>query len=167
MTAYNGGMIMAEMNVDYINPFLKAAISIIKDACQVELKVGKPYASSINLTDDTVIILIGVTGEMRGQVVLSMHVDKACDIASRMMMGMPVEQLDDMATSAISELGNMIMGNAATIFSTKNIGIDITPPTVGRGSGKIDTLYSKNIVIPLLQDNDEVFIEMNIAMKIG
>ncbi len=45
-------------------------------------------------------------------------------------MGMPVTELDDMATSAISELGNMIMGNAATIFSTKGIVIDITPPTV-------------------------------------
>ncbi len=167
MTAYNGGMVMEEMNVDYINPFLEAAISIIRDACQVQLKVGKPYVSAINFTDDTVIILIGVTGEMRGQVVLSMNVDKACGIASRMMMGMPVEQLDDMATSAISELGNMIMGNAATIFSTKDIGIDITPPTIGRGSGQIDTLYSKNIAIPLLQDDGEIFLEMNIAMKIG
>ncbi len=48
-------------------------------------------------------------------------------------MGMPVTELDDMAMSAISELGNMIMGNAATIFSTKGIVIDITPPTVCRG----------------------------------
>lgn len=81
------------------------------------------------------VILIGVTGEMRGQVVLSIDEKKACEIASRMMMGMPVPELDDMAISAISELGNMIMGNAATVFSVRNIGIDITPPTVGRGTG--------------------------------
>ncbi len=30
-------------------------------------------------------------------------------------------ELDDMAMSAISELGNMIMGNAATILSTKEL----------------------------------------------
>ena len=154
---------MAEMNVDYINPFLKAAISIIKDACQVELKVGKPYASSINFTDDTVIILIGVTGEMRGQVVLSMHVDKACNIASRMMMGMPVEQLDDMATSAISELGNMIMGNAATIFSTKGILIDITPPTVCRGNLTIAQSFAQNICVPL--SGGDITIELDVAVK--
>lgn len=29
---------MADMNVNYINPFLEAAIAIVKDACQVELK---------------------------------------------------------------------------------------------------------------------------------
>lgn len=158
---------MAEMNVNYINPFLEAAISIVRDACQVELKVGKPCAKLVELKDDTVIILIGVTGEMRGQVVLSIEEKTACEIASRMMMGMPVPALDDMAISAISELGNMIMGNAATLFSTRNIGIDITPPTVGRGTGKIDTMYSKNIAIPLLDSNGERFIEMNIAMKIG
>lgn len=113
------------------------------------------------------VILIGVTGEMRGQVVLSIDEKKACEIASRMMMGMPVPELDDMAISAISELGNMIMGNAATVFSVRNIGIDITPPTVGRGTGKIYTMYTKNIAIPLLTDDSEVFMEMNIAMKIG
>ena len=61
----------------------------------------------------------------------------------------------------------MIMGNAATVFSVRNIGIDITPPTVGRGTGKIDTMYTKNIAIPLLTDDSKVFMEMNIAMKIG
>ena len=142
---------MADMNVNYINPFLEAAIAIVKDACQVELKIGKPYAKMVELTEG----------------VLSIDEKKACEIASRMMMGMPVPELDDMAISAISELGNMIMGNAATVFSVRNIGIDITPPTVGRGTGKIDTMYAKNIAIPLLTDDSEVFMEMNIAMKIG
>ena len=95
---------MADMNVNYINPFLEAAIAIVKDACQVELKIGKPYAKMVELTEGTVVILIGVTGEMRGQVVLSIDEKKACEIASRMMMGMPVPELDDMAISAISEL---------------------------------------------------------------
>ena len=158
---------MAEMNVDCINPFLEAAIAIVRDACQIELKVGKPYVKPVEFTEDTVIILIGVTGQMRGQVILSMAVENACKAASLMMMGMPVEELDEMATSAISELGNMIMGNASTIFSTKDIGIDITPPTVGRGTGKVDTMYTKNISIPLHLSDGEVFMEMNIAMKLG
>jgi chemotaxis protein CheX len=36
-------------------------------------------------------------------------------IASIMMTGRPVETLDDMAQSAISELANMISANAMTI----------------------------------------------------
>ena len=155
---------MADMNVNYINPFLEAAIAIVKDACQVELKIGKPYAKMVELTEGTVVILIGVTGEMRGQVVLSIDEKKACEIASRMMMGMPVPELDDMAISAISELGNMIMGNAATILSTKGIGIDITPPTLCRGAMKISQTYAKNICIPMSSDGSMV-LELDIAVK--
>ena len=158
---------MAEINVDHINPFLMAASTIMRDACQMEMKIGRPYVKTTEFQSDSVIIMIGVTGEMRGQVMISFTTPKACQVASGMMMGMPVPELDDMAMSAISELGNMIMGNAATVFSVRNIGIDITPPTVGRGTGKIDTMYSKNIAIPLLTDDSEVFMEMNIAMKIG
>ena len=158
---------MAEINVDHINPFLMAASTIMRDACQMEMKIGRPYVKTTEFQSDSVIIMIGVTGEMRGQVLISFTTPKACQVASGMMMGMPVPELDDMAMSAISELGNMIMGNAATVFSVRNIGIDITPPTVGRGTGKIDTMYSKNIAIPLLTDDSEVFMEMNIAMKIG
>ena len=155
---------MADMNVNYINPFLEAAIAIVKDACQVELKIGKPYAKMVELTEGTVVILIGVTGEMRGQVVLSIDEKKACEIASRMMMGMPVPELDDMAISAISELGNMIMGNAATILSTKGIGIDITPPTVCRGAMKISQSYARNVCIPMTC-NDDLILELDIAVK--
>lgn len=155
---------MANMNIECINPFLEAAISIVRDACQLELSVGKPYAKSIEFDNDTVVIIIGVTGEMRGQVILSISVEQACNIASMMMMGMPVSELDDMAISAISELGNMIMGNAATLLSTRGIGIDITPPSVGRGTGKIDSMFTKNIAIPMLNQNN-IILEINIAIK--
>jgi chemotaxis protein CheX len=39
-----------------------------------------------------------------------------------------VETIDEIGQSAISELGNMIAGNAATVFASNNILIDITPP---------------------------------------
>lgn len=155
---------MGDINVDCINPFLMAAVSIMKDACQLEMKVGKPYVRNTDFEEDSVIIMIGVTGEMRGQVIISITLENACTIASKMMMGMPVPQLDDMALSAISELGNMIMGNAATILSTKGIGIDITPPTLGRGDIKFTQLYSKNVCIPLSAEG-KVLMELNIAIK--
>ncbi|MGN0318650.1 MAG: chemotaxis protein CheX [Lachnospira sp.] len=155
---------MGEINVECINPFLMAAMSIMHDACQIEMKVGKPYVRNTDFEADSVIIMIGVTGEMRGQVIISITLQNACDIASRMMMGMPVPELDDMALSAISELGNMIMGNAATILSTKGIGIDITPPTLGRGEIKFTQMYTKNVCIPLSVDGN-ILMELNIAVK--
>ncbi len=151
------------INVEYINPFLMAATSIIKDICQIELKVGKPYVKETSFASDSVIIMIGVTGEMRGSVMIALSYNKALEIASNMMMGMPVTELDEMSTSAISELGNMIMGNAATILSTKGIGIDITPPTLCRGNLTITQSYTKNICIPL--SGDDITIELDVAVK--
>jgi chemotaxis protein CheX len=151
------------INAEYINPFLMAATSIIKDVCQIELAVGKPYVKETAFADDSVIIMIGITGEMRGSVMIAFAYDKALGIASKMMMGMPVTELDEMATSAISELGNMIMGNAATILSTKGVGIDITPPTLCRGNFTIAQSYAKNICIPL--SGDDILVELDVAVK--
>ena len=147
-------MNMAEINVNHINPFLMAAGTILRDACQMEMSIGKPYVKTTEFGEDSVIIMIGITGEMRGQVMIAMKITKACEIASKMMMAM----------SAISELGNMIMGNAATILSTKGIGIDITPPTLCRGAMKISQTYAKNICIPMSSDGSMV-LELDIAVK--
>ena len=41
---------MTGINVDYINPFLMAATGIIKDICQIEMKIGKPYVKAVSYT---------------------------------------------------------------------------------------------------------------------
>ena len=154
---------MATINVEHINPFLMASTKVLKDMCFVDAKIGKPYTKDPNLLSDTLVILIGITGEMRGQVMIAFSNDVACDIASRMCM-MPITVMDELATSAISELGNMILGNTATVFSTKGIQIDITPPTIGNGSMTFKNNFAQNICIPLLYDENKK-IEINIAIK--
>lgn len=86
-------MNMAEINVNHINPFLMAAGTILRDACQMEMSIGKPYVKTTEFGEDSVIIMIGITGEMRGQVMIAMKTTKACEIASKMMMGMPFQSL--------------------------------------------------------------------------
>lgn len=154
---------MAGLNAEHINPFLIAATKILKDMCFIDTKIGRPFVKNISFQEDTVVIMIGVAGELRGQVMISFSSDVACDIASKMCM-MPITQMDDLSKSAICELGNMIMGNTATVFSTKGVGIDITPPTLCMGNVSVHTSFTKNICIPLTYD-DEKTIEFNIAMK--
>ncbi len=80
----------------------------------------------------SLLLLLELQAFLRGQVILTMETETACYIASKMMMGMPVPELNDMAKSAVSEMSNMILGNAATIFD-ENIALDITPPTITLG----------------------------------
>lgn len=154
---------MANVNVEHINPFLMASTKILKEMCYIDAKVGKPYIKNPAFFSDTMIILIGFTGEMRGQAMIAFENSIACDIASKMIM-MPITEMDELAKSAICELGNMIMGNTATIFSTKGISIDITPPTVANGSMSFSTTYASNICIPLEYDDGKI-IEIDIAIK--
>jgi chemotaxis protein CheX len=66
-----------------------------------------------------------------------------------MMGGIPVTELDEMSKSAVSEMGNMIMGNATTFFANKNIGIDITPPSLLTAERIEMSSKVPSIVIPL------------------
>jgi len=137
------------MKVEYINPFIEAAQSVIKALCCVNVKLGKVHLKSSPIFLNQVIIIIGVVGKIKGQICFELSRETAKKIASVMMGGIPVLELDEISKSAISEMGNMIMGNASTIFSSKLINIDITPPTLLAGdkievSNKVPT-----IVVPL------------------
>lgn len=155
---------MANVNVEYINPFISAAQTVMKDFCQIESTMGKPYLKQAYYEGEMLAVIIGLTGVLKGQVILTMKTEIACKIASKMMMGMPVPELNDMAKSAVSELCNMILGNAATIFSTKNIALDITPPTITLGTNlSFSVSDSKTICVPL--NFDDSSLEINIAIK--
>jgi chemotaxis protein CheX len=154
---------MAAFNADYINPFLIAATRVLKDMVFVDAKIGKPYMKEAVFGEKSLLIMLGVTGEMTGQVILSFENSIALDVASKMCM-MQLLTLDELAESALSELCNMILVNTATVFSTKGIGIDITPPTMCKGTVSFTNHYAANICIPLEYEEGKK-IEINIAIK--
>ena len=153
---------MATLNADYINPFLIASTKVLKDMVFVEAKLGKPFLNTLKFDEGSLLIMLGITGEIKGQVILRFRNDIALDIASKMCM-MPMTELNELAQSAICELCNMILGNAATVFSTNGVGIDITPPTVCRGN----VLFSSdaaNICVPVVYEEEKT-IEINVSLK--
>lgn len=150
------------IKVEHINPFLLASTKVFSEMCGIKLQIGKPYISEQIKAEDSIMIIIGITGEIKGQVIINLSKEATLDIASKMMM-MPVTEIDEMVNSAIGELGNMILGNSATIFYSNNINIDITPPTIGRGDVKFTSVYTHNICIPLSYDNFNM--TFNVAVK--
>jgi len=156
---------MATINADYVNPFLIASTKVLKDMCGITATVGKPYVRENEYTNDKFLIMVGVTGEMAGQVIYCFPLEVALDIASRMCM-MPMTELNELAQSAVCELCNMMLGNTATVFSTKAIAIDITPPTMCTGTVKFFSDRASNICIPLCYDTDKA-IEINVSIKDG
>lgn len=137
------------MKIEYINPFIEAAQSVMKMLSGIEAKPDKAYLRNSPFFVNQVVIMIGVIGKIKGQVCFELSIDTAKNIASVMMGGLPVTELDEISKSAVSEMGNMIMGNASTTFADKSMNIDITPPYLLTGekieiSNKVPT-----IVVPL------------------
>jgi len=152
------------MNAEIINPFIKASRDILVQMAAIQSEMGSIYLKEKTFPSANVAILIGITGDFKGQAVLSMGEAMALKVASNMMGGLPVAALDDIAKSAISELGNMILGNAATLLYNQNIKIDITPPTLLVGENlSISTPTLKTLCIPLKTEFG--ILEIDIAIK--
>jgi chemotaxis protein CheX len=152
------------MNVEYINPFIEASQQVFQMMIGIKPRLGKVHLKTSPYEGDSIAVIVGLTGKMRGQVIITLSNETARSVASIMMGGMPVEVLDEIASSAISELGNMIMGNTATILATKGIGIEITPPSLLSGEKiKISSAGMKTICVPLeLGENKRVHIDISL-----
>jgi len=154
------------VDVKTINPFLVSTVSVIKMVSQLSSKIGRPVVKNTEFTDDSVLIVLGVTGELKGHVIFEIKEEKARMLAGKMMMGYEVTALDEMAISAISELGNMIMGNAATLFSRQKTIIDITTPTVARGNVAFSYMQRVvNICVPVMDISEAVLLHINISVE--
>jgi chemotaxis protein CheX len=152
------------MKVEYINPFVKASKEVFKMTMNLDLQIGKPYVKKTPFSLKDVVLVVGITGEIKGQVIISLDIDVAKQIASKMMMGMEVSEFNEMAKSAISELGNMIMGNSATLIANNGITIDITPPTIMVGKS-INLSFNDSVTIGLPLHSDIGDIIFDISLK--
>lgn len=152
------------MNVEYINPFIEASQTVLKQIAGIDAKLGNVCLKDSPYTSDNIVIFVGLTGKIRGQAVFAMSKVVALGIASSMMGGMEVTELDEISKSAISELTNMILGNTATILYNKGIGIEITPPSFLMGDNmQISPTKMKTICIPLiLGDNKQLEIDISV-----
>lgn len=151
------------MNIEYINPFIEASQTVLKQVAFLDAKLGKVYLKTSPYNSEDIIIMVGLTGKIRGQAIFSMSRELGMKIASAMMMGMQVTEFDEISKSAISEMANMIMGNTATLLYNRGINIDITPPSLLMGENmQITPSKMKTICIPLLMgENDKIDLDVS------
>lgn len=155
------------MNIEYINPFIEASQTVLKQVANIDAKLGKVYLRSSPYQGEAILIIVGITGKMRGQAIFTMSKPSAFRIASAMMCGMPVDELNEISKSALSELTNMILGNTATLLYNKGIGIEITPPSLLLGENlQITQPKMKTICVPLYLIEDETeSLEIDISVE--
>ncbi|MCT4605902.1 MAG: chemotaxis protein CheX [Marinisporobacter sp.] len=152
------------MDVKLINPFIESFLSVMPQIGFSDIKKGNLSLKDRNIKSDGVMINLGIVGDIKGNVIYSMTIDHAKAVASKMMMGMMVEELDDMAQSALSELSNMLTANASINFENMEINTNISTPTLLYGKDfNVQVNAEKVLCIEILADN--IPIEVNIAFN--
>lgn len=155
------------MRVEYINPFVESALSVLKEMANVEFIRGDLALKTYPMLTKGLVIVIGVAGDIQGRVLYDMNLQTALNVAGLMMGGETIEQYDEMVASALAELGNIISGNAISQLNDLGFDFDITPPTLFSGenlemsSPNIDT---QTLVIPLVNAEVGEMI-INVALK--
>jgi len=140
------------VKAEYINPFLESAQSVIEQVVQVRPSTGAVSVKNIKFVEQYIWIHIGVNGQMNGDIIFGLKEDVALKMISAMMGGYVISELDEMGKSAISELSNMISGNASTIMYNQGMAVDITPPRIVEMAQAAGFESSKALAVPLIID---------------
>lgn len=151
------------MDVTIINPFIASVTDVMPQLGFENIVLKEQVEKSKKIAASGIVLTLGIVGDKKGNVAYAIDTEGAKQIASTMMMGMPVDELDDMAKSAISELSNMLTANATINFSNDGINVDISPPTMLTGED-IELSMSKEQVMCVEFDIDGIKLEINVAL---
>lgn len=151
------------MKAEVINPFYIAAKEILQMEAGVKCHRGELSLASSKWTTQEITVILNVIGHVRGTFLIGISKDTAREIAGR-MIGEEVQEITELAVSAIAELGNIIAGRALAGLETLGHLADITPPMFLYGErAYISTLNRRRIQIPL--ETDIGIIELSVAME--
>jgi len=137
------------MDVKLLNPFIQAAVEVLKAEVGAEVSRGELSLQKSSLTSDDLTVLINLIGDVYGVVMYGMSTSTGLNLVSK-IMGQEFAEFDPLAQSGVAELGNVISGKAPVRFSEAGYTSNISTPTVLNGSGvQISTLDFPRIVVPL------------------
>lgn len=152
------------MKAEYINPFIAAVNNIFPQLGFEEISKKNVSVKKNNVDRSGILMMLGIVGDIEGNIAYYLSFEDAKKIAAKMMMQEDLEELNDIAKSALSELSNMLTANASINLSQKNINVDITTPSTLFGqSFSLDMNTDSFISIEMIVD--DMLIDINIAIK--
>lgn len=151
------------MKVEYINPFVESAASVLEEIAQLTSERGNLRLKNTDEPFRDVCAILGMVGDVQGQVIYGFSQPTAKSIVSRMMMGAEVIEFDEMARSALGELGNIITGKASIQLESFGFHVEISPPTLVMAENvRISSLKIPMIVVPLESEVGSIEIYVGI-----
>lgn len=152
------------MDVKLINPFLEAAVNVLKTMAMMEATPQKPYVKKERTAIGDVTGIIGITGEAEGS--LSISFNKSCifGILTNLFGSAPTE-INDEVRDAVGELTNMICGDARRRLEAAGISLQAGTPTVVSGENHVIAHIVKGpiIAVPFSTPAGEFVVEIGLS----
>lgn len=154
------------MKAEYANVFIRSATTVFSQEIHVALSRKALSRKNAPVPGLPICIVIGITGAIRGQVVYSMDTDFAYQVTKAMVPYKLPTELRKLTNSAVSEVANMITGQASIALAGENKLIHLTPPAVFTGRDmQVDFLSIPTICLSLISEIGS--LEINIAFTEG
>lgn len=151
------------MKAQILNPFLEAIHEVLSKEVQTDIERGELSLAANSYTTADVTSLISMIGQVEGNVLFSLDYQTAKQVVGR-MLGEPVQEFNELAQSGISELGNVIVGQASVRLARAGYQTNISPPALILGDGaKLSTLDYPRLVVPL--QTELGMITVHLALK--
>ena len=148
------------VNVKFMNPFVEAAVEVLKAEVQLVPQRGSLSLTKSALTTNDITVLISLVGQVQGVVMYGMSIDTGLELVSR-MMGQVFKEFDNLAQSGVAEMGNVITGRATVKLYEGGFSAMISPPTLIQGRDvTISTLDFARIIVPLVTEAGEIVIHL-------
>ena len=154
----------------YIQPFIDVCQNCFKEFVGLELTVGRPYIAERDAINEwDISAVIGLTGEARGAVVISMKKDLAISLTD-MLTGSSRSEIDEDVVDAVGEIVNIISGNAKKGLE-ETFRLVISLPTIVQGKNhsiKWPAANARIICIPFtLLENNSFNLSVALESVIG
>ena len=151
------------MDVNHINPIIESFMTIMPQIGMQDVKRLGISVKDRAIESPGVVIIVGLVGDIKGNIIYGMSNDDAKKIASDMMMGKEVTEFDELAQSAVSELTNMLTATVATNYFEQGISVNISTPTLIYGEFIANASIDKVLCIQM--QVNEAIVEVNVSLE--
>lgn len=152
------------LDVEFVNPFIAAAVEALKVQSNTNSSPGAPYLKNDESPKWDLIGIIGLSStHFKGTIALCFTEKVYLAIMSQ-MLGEKVTVLTSDIADGAGELLNIIFGSAKTVLNEKDYGIDKAIPSVVTGENvKIKQLADRpTVVLPFKTEHGVYHIEIAI-----
>lgn len=147
--------------------FVRPAIDLLKTMVGVEAHPGAIHTRHNTQPTYDLIVVVGITGPWKGALIMSLNQRVAQEMTSRMMNGMPTEELGlNDISDAMAEFTNIVAGNSLVeLMQSYSVSLSISPPIIISGeNSELRFAGAQGMrVVPL--DTDLGSIELGLTLS--